>query len=98
MDVILYCLFPGKKKHLSCLMFISDLEEVMEDAQIADDSQQSVCWRLLIQRDLHTGQHQPYEIQQGETWSPVVGVTDFSALFLQFSCAFSSPVFLDAFP
>lgn len=28
-----------EEKHLSCLTFISDLEEVVEDAQIADDSQ-----------------------------------------------------------
>lgn len=52
MDVILYCLFPGEKKHLPCVTFLNDLEEVMEDAQIAVDSQQSLCWRLLIQRDL----------------------------------------------
>lgn len=39
------------------------------------------------------GQHQPHEIQQGETWSPVLGVTDFRSPFPSIFLCFFLPNF-----
>lgn len=67
----------------------------MEDAQIAMTAN-SQCAGGCLFRGTWTGlgQHQPNEIQQGETWSPVLRVNDVSSPFPSvFLC-----LFLPSFP